>query len=45
VRKVESSEARHFVSDCPMAAEQVARDLENHEPQHPLRLLRHAYGI
>jgi len=45
VRKVESSEARHFVSDCPMAAEQIARDLENHQPQHPLHLLRRAYGI
>lgn len=45
VRKVDSSEPRHFVSDCPMAAEQIARDLDKHEPEHPLRLLRHAYGI
>jgi Fe-S oxidoreductase len=44
-RKVEGSEPRHFVSDCPMAAEQIARDLDKHEPEHPLRLLRHAYGI
>ena len=45
VRKVEGSEPRHFVSDCPMAAEQIARDLPSHEPEHPLSLLRHAYGI
>ena len=44
VRKVEGSDAQHFVSDCPMAAEQIARDLEHH-PQHPLGLLRIAYGI
>lgn len=45
VRKVEKSDARHFVSDCPMAAEQIAQALENHGPQHPLALLRHAYGL
>ena len=45
VRKVQKSDAAHFVSDCPMAAEQIARDLENQKPEHPLGLLRHAYGI
>ena len=28
VSKVRKSEAAHFVSDCPMAAEQIAQDLE-----------------
>ncbi|HEX2138529.1 MAG TPA: heterodisulfide reductase-related iron-sulfur binding cluster [Woeseiaceae bacterium] len=45
VKKVEKSDARHFVSDCPMAAEQIARGLENHPAQHPMGLLRLAYGI
>jgi Fe-S oxidoreductase len=45
VSKVSKSEAQHFVSDCPMAAEQIAQGLENHEPESPLGLLRHAYGI
>lgn len=45
VGRVKKSEAQHFVSDCPMAAEQIARDLEDHSAQHPVRLLRKAYGI
>ncbi len=45
VRKVKQSDAAHFVSDCPMAAEQIAQELENQEPEHPLGLLRLAYGI
>ena len=45
VRRVEDSNATHFASDCPMAAEQIARGLENHKAQHPLGLLRLAYGI
>jgi Fe-S oxidoreductase len=45
VKKVEKSGARHFVSDCPMAAEQIAQGLENHAAQHPMGLLRLAYGI
>ena len=45
VRKVEKSEAVHFISDCPMAAEQIAQGLENHKAGHPLGLLRQAYGI
>lgn len=45
VKKVEKSEAQHFVSDCPMAAEQIAQDLDNYTPGHPLSLLRMAYGI
>jgi hypothetical protein len=42
---VQKSDAAHFVSDCPMAAEQIAQGLENQKPEHPLALLRLAYGI
>jgi len=45
INKVASSEADHFVSDCPMAAEQIAQDLDEHSPGHPMSLLRKAYGI
>jgi glycerol-3-phosphate dehydrogenase subunit C len=43
--KVKKGEPDHFVSDCPMAAEQIAQDLESHESGNPLSLLRSAYGI
>lgn len=45
IEKVRKSDADHFVSDCPMAAEQIAQGLENHHAAHPLALLRRAYGI
>ena len=45
VKRVEKSEAAHFISDCPMAAVQVARGLENQTAQHPMGLLRLAYGV
>jgi len=45
IRKVEKSDAAHFVSDCPMAAEQIAQGLENQDAGHPMGLLRQAYGI
>jgi glycerol-3-phosphate dehydrogenase subunit C len=45
VRKVQKSEAGHFVSDCPMAAEQIAQSLQNQVAEHPLGLLRQAYGL
>jgi Fe-S oxidoreductase len=45
-RQVDQSEAQHFASDCPMAAEQIARVSETgREPTHPIQLLRRAYGI
>ena len=44
-RQVDSAEADHFTSDCPMAAEQIAAVAGNAEPTHPLALLRRAYGI
>ena len=45
VNKVKKSEADHFASDCPMAAAQIARGLDEQAPEHPLQLLRVAYGI
>jgi Fe-S oxidoreductase len=45
VNKVEHSEADHFVSDCPMAAAQIADGLDSLSGEHPMGLLRQAYGI
>jgi Fe-S oxidoreductase len=45
INRVRKSSADHFVSDCPMAAEQIAQDLDDHAAKHPLGLLRSAYGI
>ena len=45
VNKVKKSDADHFVSDCPMAAEQIAQDLSDYEAGNPFGLLRNAYGI
>jgi Fe-S oxidoreductase len=45
VNKVAKSDADWFVSDCPMAAEQIAQELESHDAGHPMSLLRKAYGI
>ena len=44
-RQVDNAEAEHFMSDCPMAAEQIATVAESAEPTHPIQLLRKAYGI
>jgi glycerol-3-phosphate dehydrogenase subunit C len=45
VNKVKKSEAQHFISDCPMAAEQIAQGLEDTVPENPMGLLRTAYGL
>jgi Fe-S oxidoreductase len=45
VNKVKRSEADHFVSDCPMAAEQIAEEIAGHTANNPMSLLRMAYGI
>lgn len=46
VKRVEGAEADHYASDCPMAAHQIENGLKDgRRPQHPLRLLRRAYGI
>ncbi len=44
-RAVDDAAADCFTSDCPMAAQQIASVAESAEATHPLRLLRHAYGI
>jgi Fe-S oxidoreductase len=44
-RQVDSADASHFTSDCPMAAEQIASVAESAVATHPLSLLRRAYGI
>ena len=45
VEKVKKAGADHFISDCPMATEQIAQGLDDHGAAHPLALLRRAYGI
>jgi Fe-S oxidoreductase len=45
VNKLKRSEADHFVSDCPMAAEQIAQNVDEHHANNPMSLLRTAYGI
>ena len=45
VNKVKRAEADHFVSDCPMAAEQIAQEVDEHKANNPMSLLRQAYGI
>ena len=45
VSKVNKADVDHFFSDCPMAAEQIAQGLENKDAEHPLGLLRTAYGL
>ena len=45
VNKVDKAGSDHFVSDCPMAAEQIANDTEKHTANNPMSLLRKAYGI
>lgn len=45
MRRVEQCSADHFVSDCPMAGSQIAGGLEQTTAQHPLTLLRQAYGL
>jgi glycerol-3-phosphate dehydrogenase subunit C len=45
VNKVKRSEADYFVSDCPMAAEQIAQEVDGQQANNPMSLLRTAYGI
>ncbi len=46
VRKVDQQEPDHFISDCPMAATHIANLSENvDKPEHPMTLLRMAYGL
>ena len=44
--RVDKSSADHYGSDCPMAGHQIETALANGKrPEHPLALLRKAYGI
>jgi Fe-S oxidoreductase len=46
IRRVNDADPDHFVSDCPMAGEQVAQSLDRKGLyRHPISLLREAYGI
>jgi Fe-S oxidoreductase len=46
VQKVAAGGADHYSSDCPMAGHQIENGLEQpRPPEHPLTLLRFAYGI
>jgi Fe-S oxidoreductase len=46
VNRVLHEEVDHYSSDCPMAGHQIENGLGNGRmPEHPLKLLRMAYGI
>jgi glycerol-3-phosphate dehydrogenase subunit C len=51
MNKVEQSQADHYSSDCPMAGHQIESGLKpdasgaTRSPEHPLSLLRKAYGL
>jgi Fe-S oxidoreductase len=46
VNRVQGAQADHYSSDCPMAGHQIESGLEKPAaPEHPLKLLRLAYGI
>ncbi len=45
VRKLKEANADYFVSDCPMAGEQIAGEVAGTNARHPLSLLRIAYGL
>jgi len=46
VNKIKQNEPNHYGSDCAMAGHHIAHVLNNGtEPEHPITLLRKAYGI
>ena len=46
VVRVRQAAADHYSSDCPMAGQQIGKGLAaGTPPEHPMTLLRHAYGI
>lgn len=46
VGRVQAAQADHYASDCPMAGHQIENGLaDGRTPEHPLSLLRQAYGI
>ena len=45
-RKVDAADADYYASDCPMAGTQIGEGMEKKQAAtHPLKLVRHAYGI
>jgi len=45
VNKIKRGEPDHFISDCPMAADQINQGLDGFAAGHPMSLLRRAYGL
>ncbi len=46
VNKVKQAKADHYGSDCPMAGQHIGHALaDGSKPEHPLTLLRMAYGL
>lgn len=46
MNQVDKAEADHYSSDCPMAGHHIQNGLQHeNKPEHPLSLLRMAYGI
>lgn len=46
VERVQKAEAQHYGSDCAMAGHHIENGLKDgRAPEHPITLLRHAYGI
>ncbi|APZ43896.1 heterodisulfide reductase-related iron-sulfur binding cluster [Acidihalobacter ferrooxydans] len=46
VTRVQKAESDHYSSDCPMAGHQIENGLKDERPpEHPLTLLRLAYGL
>ncbi len=46
VERVAAAQCRHYGSDCPMAGHQIENGLKDgRAPEHPMSLLRMAYGI
>jgi Fe-S oxidoreductase len=46
--RIEGAKPAHYTSDCPMAGHQIQSGLQEmaaQEPEHPLKLLRMAYGL
>jgi len=44
--RVKGAQADHYASDCPMAGHQIENGLrDGRKPEHPLSLLRQAYGL
>jgi len=46
VKRVQQAKADHYGSDCPMAGQHIGHGLaDGSSPEHPLTLVRKAYGI